>query len=260
MSEQTHYENEALWSAERFLTNASELKRFTTCAQMIPVSAGSLLDVGSGNGAFFRFLEERGTQLDLFGIERSQKAIAMKVCAAPIRPGSVDDLPVQAQSYDVVSALEVLEHLPVGVYERALSGMERAAAHYILISVPCREQRHNIRCPYCGCAFNKNYHVRSFNDAALERLFQGFRLETCQTVTYREYVVMPLVRYLRRLRPASADHFPPTTLCPQCNYQQEAAPQVTPAAPPKAPIPWIPLWQRPVWYVALYRRSGVVVK
>ncbi len=249
-SEARHYENPALWTAARYLSDEAELRRFNASSALLPDSAATLLDVGTGNGAFLRYLEDQNTALNLLGLERSPTAREAAVCRAEIRAGSADALPFGDQSFDVVAALEVIEHLPFGVYEKALEEMQRVAASTILISVPFREHRRRVRCPYCECSFNPNYHMRSFDEGRIETLFPLFKLARFEIVCVPEYIFMPVVRLWRRaLRPKP---FPASAICPQCGYSQNVASTARTAR--KKPLSFIPLWQRPNWVVARYQR------
>jgi len=108
------------------------------------ISFDSILDVGSGRGAFlFPFLEQfpwvevwsadiLAGRVELLsditggGLERLHPMLA-DVCAQPLPDGSVD----------VVTMLEVLEHIPnVDVAVRAATRMARK---FVVVSVPSRE-------------------------------------------------------------------------------------------------------------------------
>ncbi|PIT93676.1 methyltransferase type 11 [Candidatus Falkowbacteria bacterium CG10_big_fil_rev_8_21_14_0_10_43_11] len=59
--------------------------------------------------------------------------------AADLRPdivGSVVDIPVKDQSFDLVAAFEVLEHLPFNEFEKALLEINRITKNYAVISLP----------------------------------------------------------------------------------------------------------------------------
>lgn len=255
--EKQYYDNAALWSKARFQLE-HEQRRFATGAALIPPDTRSLLDIGAGNGAFLRYLEDQDSTLQVLGLERSQTAIDMKVCQADVRPGSADQLPFDERTFDMVSALEVIEHLPYQVYETTLRELERVARQYILLSVPYRENRRPVACPYCGCHFNPYYHMRRFDKNTLSQLFDDFQALDFVEVGVTEYTVMPLVRAVRALlRPAP---FLPHAICPQCGYSQPAA--TNPAGKTASSAAWksavgryIPKHQRRNWIFVLYQRK-----
>jgi Methyltransferase domain len=271
MSELAHYENPRLWVAERYLGNDAEVRRFETTARMLPPVAG-LLDVGAGNGAFLAVMERARAGTALLGYERSQAAIDRKVCEAPVRQGSAEALPFADREWDAVSALEVIEHLPYGVYEQALAEMERVAGRYIVISVPFRENRLLVQCPYCACEFNPHYHMRRYEEADIRGLFRAFRcveFVTVRTPVPAGYDLMtPAFRWVRRRR----GFFPPMSHCPQCGFHAESAPS-TPRAGRAAEAAataarssaalraarlarrMLPTVQRPKWGIALFERQ-----
>lgn len=268
MSESLRYENPALWAPERYLGNPAELGRFTTTLELIPGDAASLLDVGAGNGAFLSLLESRRPGLALAGHERAQAAIDLKVCQAPIGHGSAESLPYADRSWDVVSALEVIEHLPFGVYEQVLGELQRVAARFLVVSVPFRESRLRVRCPYCGCEFNPHYHMRRYDEAAIRSLFDRFECTEFRTVDTRvpilSGVLRPAFRWVRRQR----GFYPPDSICPQCGYRAEppgtsalagvrrATSERTATAMRLGRFGWrvLPSVRRAHWAVALFRR------
>jgi len=263
MSESLYYENEHLWSAERYALDPAQVARFETCLEMLPGDATSLLDAGCGNGQFLHWVEEHRPGVQVRGVERSRAAIAARVCRAPIDEASVDTLPYPDASFDVVSAQEVIEHLPYGVYEAALREMGRVAREYLLISVPFREPRVVATCPNCGCSFNPHYHMRSYARAGMEGLVPGFRLVRFEGVWTRKHYLFGTA--LRRMRGAS---FPWHARCPLCGFQREqtsqgGAPPYRPAAEAGDGVTGIfkrfwPATRTARWAVALYRRADRV--
>jgi ubiquinone/menaquinone biosynthesis C-methylase UbiE len=261
MSDIAHYENPELWTEDRF-TQAHEVERFRTCFSLIPPTTTSLLDVGCGNGAFMAFLENRKVPFTLTGLERSEAARQSRVCQAEIHSGSVDNLPFEDRSFDLVAAMEVIEHLPYGVYEKSLQEIQRVAKKHILISVPYREKRQFVECPYCNCQFNPNYHMRSFNEAILEKVFPAFRLAALTTIATDDYVLAPILRSAYHLISKNKD-FPKTAVCPHCGFTGRQ-PENQTVAPPTYQIRsrlrdrWkdkLPKYRRLTWFAALYERT-----
>lgn len=219
MPEADYYDVPALWEAGRYLESSSELRRFARCVEMVPADVASVLDVGAGNGAFLRTLAEHRPGLALQGVERSETAIAAAVCAAPLRRGEAQALPYADRSFDLVTSLEMIEHLPFGVYETALREMERVARRYILITVPFREPAHQVECPYCGCSFHPFYHMRRYGREEMEGLFTAFGPRRVEKIRAPgEYALLGALRrvYGKLVSPVAI--FPPIALCPQCGF------------------------------------------
>jgi hypothetical protein len=173
--------------------------------------------------------------------------------------GLADDLPSGDSSHDIVVLNEVLEHLPVGVFERSLTESARVAARRIIVTVPNAEslESASTRCPRCGCVYSIHGHVRMFEAATMPDLFPGFRMDSLSTVgpyKLRHRVVEWNIR--RRLLgrwPAQ-----PGSTCPQCAYQQPRG--ESPVAERRGVLgrvvrwAYAAPWQR-WWLVAEYRRE-----
>jgi 2-polyprenyl-3-methyl-5-hydroxy-6-metoxy-1,4-benzoquinol methylase len=99
----------------------------------------SLLDVGCGEGVLVHrwasLLE--GTQMVGVDLEEESLQEGWAARAAPnlqFRVGEAEQLPFGDGEFDLVSAIEVLEHLPDP--GRALAEMRRCARGHLLLSVP----------------------------------------------------------------------------------------------------------------------------
>lgn len=213
-----HYENDEVWSEEKYIGNSEELKRFEETLQSLGDKYFSLLDVGSGNGAFLKILEERQKGMKLLGLELTKAGIRNKICLSDIQQGSIDRLPFNDNEFDIVTALEVIEHLPYSIYRNALNEVARVAKEKIVISVPYQEDRINVKCPKCSCEFNPNTHVRSFYDVTFNKLFEGFNLVKLKRVGGNRRFILKggIVNELRRV--IARNQFPSNLYCPQCNY------------------------------------------
>jgi SAM-dependent methyltransferase len=236
-----------------------------TTAGFVPAGAWSLLDVGCGTGEFLRILGGLRPELRLTGLERSSAAVLAGTGASPLLRGSVSELPFTDRSFDVVSALEVIEHLPIGDYRPALAEIARVARRNVLVSVPYREQRQNVVCPACGCAFNPNHHVRSFDDSSFGMLLPGFHVVEQKVVTVDDYLFGPTLRAAYRLV-TRRRNMPPTALCPQCGFTSPSS-----GSPARSGVPErarrvrsglkryrtrLPRRAHPNWIIVLYERSG----
>ena len=103
----------------------------------------SLLDVGSGRGVFLFPLLREFPNLQVTSVDILPHRVELLDC---IRLGGVDNLhPMLAnicecdlrdKSFDVVTMLEVLEHIPDT--EKAVRNAVRLARNYIIVSVPSK--------------------------------------------------------------------------------------------------------------------------
>jgi SAM-dependent methyltransferase len=89
-----------------------------------------LLDVGCGRIGLAGFLPD----VPVVGLDVEQP-----VESAPnftFRPGSVTSLPFPDRSFQLVSCVDVLEHLPLDVRELAVTELTRVASRAVLIAAP----------------------------------------------------------------------------------------------------------------------------
>lgn len=107
------------------------------------IQFGSLLDVGSGRGVFlFPFLEEfpwvQVISADILPrqVEFLQDLSQGGITRLRALQGDICTLPLQDKSMDVVTMLEVLEHIPdVG---EAVKAAVRIAGQYVVVTVPSK--------------------------------------------------------------------------------------------------------------------------
>ncbi len=108
------------------------------------ISFESLLDVGSGRGAFlFPFLSEfpwvKATSVDILDhrVDFLSVLSAGGISHFSAEKGDICELSLPDNSFDVVTLLEVLEHIPnVG---EAVKNAVRLASSFVLVSVPSHE-------------------------------------------------------------------------------------------------------------------------
>ncbi len=263
--ERHYYDQPELWEKD-LLSLPAERERITSTIELIPSDVRTILDAGCGNGAFLNSLPA-GYQA--VGLDFSQEAL--KYVKPKAIYGDIAALPFESASFDLVTCLEVLEHLPSRVFEKALSELQRVSKKYIIISVPNDEDLDFalVICPACRCWYNPNRHVRSFDPQKLKTLFEDFALSKLKEVGPLE----PRPRYNRFLYAAYRlwRNAPPpsTAVCPQCGYQLARDQlSVTPARSggillyasrllkPFAKLIWRPQWHRR-WLLALYVRKNL---
>jgi cyclopropane fatty-acyl-phospholipid synthase-like methyltransferase len=256
---QAYYENYGDLSVadyvERFVRgSAAEMERMRAMVALVPPDTSTLLDVGAGHGVFLEELRlTRGVVGT--GVEITQaKVDYARSRGLDLRLGDASALPFPDASFDTVVCCEVLEHLPFGTYEAACRELARLAARCVVVSVPYRERRHFVRCPYCGAAVNPNYHFRSFDEGVLRGLLPGFEIERTLALGREAHGVLK-----SWLRPLLSRGWPALLVCPSCGWRRPAG---APARASQGPS-WlhviggaIPSPSRPSWLVGVYRRPA----
>jgi ubiquinone/menaquinone biosynthesis C-methylase UbiE len=125
----------------------------------------NLLDIGSGRGAFLWPLLDAFPDLPVTALDRAPHRVEM---LRTVAAGGVDRLsvcqadatalPFATGSFDVVTALEVLEHIPN--VELAVREITRVAQRHVVLSVPSH-------------ADDNPEHLHLLSERDLERLFQA---------------------------------------------------------------------------------------
>lgn len=135
----------------------------------------NLLDVGSGRGVFlFPFLE-KFPYVEVTSVDILDKRVEM---LSDIKNGGIDRLnvhkadictqPFPDKSFDVVTLLEVLEHIPD--VKKAIASAVKMAKKYIVVSVPSKEDNN----PEHIHLLTKNLLTEYFNECGVTKLhFDG---------------------------------------------------------------------------------------
>jgi 2-polyprenyl-3-methyl-5-hydroxy-6-metoxy-1,4-benzoquinol methylase len=141
----------------------------------------SLLDVGSGRGTFLWPLLEAFPALPVTAIDKDPRRAAdlgavarggvarLTACCMDAESLSVDD-----RAFDVVTSLEVLEHMPHP--ERAIAHAVRAARRFVVVTVPSKED-------------DNPEHIHLFDAEALRSLFAGAGVATVQFDYVRGHIL-----------------------------------------------------------------------
>lgn len=214
-----YYENAEFWTDDVFLR---ERPRFQAVLDLVPSDARSLIDIGCGNGAFVHYIADSGRAFDrLHATDRSAAALAR--VRGEKTAASIDDLPFKDRTFDVATCLEVIEHLPLGIYEKGLENICRVARRYVLLGVPFEEniEADLVRCPGCTGRFNPNYHLRSYSDDALNGLLlpYGFQpIDRVLTGAMREYFLVSRWMDRRRHATRTGNPFHSPIPCPMCGF------------------------------------------
>jgi len=187
---------------------------------LIPSGVESILDIGCGEGSFLNMLQYKINTI--VGLDVSR--VALRYVRGQKIQANAEKLPFKNRSFDLITCLEVLEHLKQETFIKAIEEIKRVAKKYIIISVPNNEplEYFLVVCPVCGCHFNSVGHVRSFSPESLKELFSPeFSLkvlkETGNLVEYPSYnkILFGALRSYLKPKP------PKGSICPQCGYSVE---------------------------------------
>lgn len=264
--EEQYYEEEALWVPGAL--GATDEERIRIASHRIPDDVRSVVDVGCGNGLFVNYLiDHHHSRFErIVGIDRS--VAALRHVRAESMRASIDALPVADGSFDVATCMEVIEHLPLVTFDAALRELVRVSRRYILVTVPNDEDLSvaAVKCPSCGCVFNASYHMRSFDEARLRRLFEG--THDCMDVfpiAPEKALRRPVMRAIQRLRRVAGRPeplLPARVMCPMCGYREQSkqhGPTLTGEALPgslRQVVSRLVVVRRPRWMGALYARRS----
>lgn len=104
--------------------------------KILGAQKGSLLDVGCSMGYFVTYMRTQGW--DAHGIDISEYAISKSdlVTLPFLKIGSATELPYADNSFDVVTAFDVLEHLYIEQIFKAIKELARVCKSDIVIRVP----------------------------------------------------------------------------------------------------------------------------
>jgi ubiquinone/menaquinone biosynthesis C-methylase UbiE len=269
--EKEYYEADIFWEGEA-LQDENNLTRVKETAALIPEDANSLLDVGCGNGVFVNYLQQLLPGLKLLAIDRSHAAL--KYVKTEKREGDIADIPLADRSYDCVTCLEVIEHLPIGVFQRALSELTRVAKQYVIVSVPYAEEleRNHTQCPECKSIFNADLHLRTFSEKKIDHLLEKYNFQCVATkkagkqASFKGHYFFTRIFYPEQFRSWRSP------ICPICGYRVSAANAssttddhavATSAIRPRSVISYftgVPklFWPKETkyyWIIGLYRRK-----
>ncbi len=217
MVQQLYYDQKEIWDYD-YMEDSPNSQRFKDIIDLIPGNIKSVLDVGCGNGSFLNYLETLHKFDRLVGIDTSDEALR-HVKTEKIK-GNSTNLPFNDKEFELVTCLEVLEHLSVNEYQNTISELRRVSSKFIILSVPNSEDLDLslVKCPICKCRFNPDFHKRTYYLTSMNDLFQGAQnivtKESGPEIKYRE--LPDLLKIVTQA--VKINYMPGGSYCPQCEY------------------------------------------
>jgi SAM-dependent methyltransferase len=214
-----HYDSVESWRSNESINIQYDRISFTYA--MMSSDVKSILDVGCGTGLFFDYiLDRKDVKFErLLGSDTSMGRL--KYVKADRVNADITCLPVDGLSFDLVSAMEVFEHLSIDELAQGINELTRISKKYILISVPNNEHLEDnfVFCRSCKTRFHPSHHKRSFKSNEIMNLFNeyGFKIKKLSVFGEKAdlWLLSPLYRWLRRtFPPIHATESP----CPVCGF------------------------------------------
>ena len=151
------------------------------------------LDFGCGTGFLWDHLKRLRAGWRYTGIDFSERSVGTVQAKATGDPRFEQAFhirslptPLQSESYDVVTIIEVVEHLTDEYLVDTLTEATRLlkADGYLVISTPNAERLEDNHkfCPDCGSVFHEWQHVRSWTQESLGKYVSNFGYEVERAV------------------------------------------------------------------------------
>jgi len=109
-----------------YATKNRIMSRFYQMQYIHAIGPKTVLDIGPGDN-YLKDNLRRGFDVKTLDIEKDNR---------PDIVGSVEDLPLKEESFDLVCCFEVLEHLPFNRFEKCLRQLQRVSRGSVLLSLP----------------------------------------------------------------------------------------------------------------------------
>lgn len=198
---------------------------------VLDLSHHSLLDVGGGTSSYLKYVKGRHRAVCDMEPSSIESSLYEESFQAALPTLQLEDC-----SYDVVSAFEVLEHMPLDMYLPSVKELGRITNDITIISAPFMQDLTGAycKCASCGCIFQCEGHYRSFDIEDLKAIQEhlGTLAEVyfcCPSNTEKmgisygiglkfKKIVKARVRFAYQLFGKKFAK-PPFTKCPSCNTE-----------------------------------------
>lgn len=185
MNYREHYRQDALqfdyWGKDQF--SATEKRRNQIVFNLCKIKDGDrVLDIGSGRGWFSLYAAEQGAEVTALDLSEDNLAKIKAINPAVHTVyGDACDVPLTAEKFDLIVALEVLEHIvdpkaAVTNWKKLLKPDGR-----VILTVPYKETIRFTLCIHCNQKTPVNAHLHSFDRNSLIKLLNHHGLWVKQT-------------------------------------------------------------------------------
>lgn len=207
-------EKETAWRAGYFSDIAEKIEKFA--------SRGRILDVGCAVGHFLTIARERGW--DVTGLELSETGsrYCREVLGLPVLNTRVQESGLEGNSFDAISLLGVLEHVPDPCELISACSNLLKKDGVIVAVVPNVYSLANMILREKSVTFDGRNHLLYFSQQTLKKLFhkQGMEVVFSDTLLTG---IDNIRRYLQYIDPYAADQR--TEFLPDFVYSQIASPE-----------------------------------
>lgn len=157
-----------------------QVDRMRRTLALLPDETGSLVDVGIGEGTWLELLARERPRLRLAALDLSRRRLAdlhvLHADGSEVAKhfGDVAAMPLENASVDVVTLLEVVEH--VADWQAAVREALRVARKRVLITVPYREELMDTICVHCHRTTPLWGHLHTFDERSFDVVAAGMRV------------------------------------------------------------------------------------
>lgn len=148
-----------------------DINRFKDTSKHIHPQAMSLLDVGCCCGEWLNYICEHYKLNHHLGIDIAENRVNEAKRMYPelnVKVSSAEKLDFSEKSFDVVTCLEVLEHIPD--WSSIFNSLFHFASKQVLITVPYCEKITYSVCIHCGKSTPLWGHLRSYSEDSFPKL------------------------------------------------------------------------------------------
>jgi len=188
MDYKEHYRIDALefdyWGADQF--SPTELRRNQFVYKLCSIKEGDkVLDIGSGRGWFSLYAAKLGARVTALDLSK-ENLNKIKELNSSVNTvyGDACAVPVTDEQFDLIVALEVLEHIvePHSALENWQKLLKPGAK--LLVTVPYKEVIRYSLCIHCNQKTPVNAHLHSFDKKTLVKLFNKHGYWVKETVLF----------------------------------------------------------------------------